>query len=117
MDTLFSENYNPEEDTKAIKNIGASAYVYVQEVYQSPPCMMPYFPLQPQQPQQHQQPSVFVPCKHFNDVVRQNTGASYVHFWAVIENVLTVLKLSPDVETQYRSFADRVYRKKNPNAR
>ena len=113
MDTLFG-NYNSEEDTKAIENTDRYEFAHVKKVYQhitsATQDTMPYFPPQPQQP------TVFVPCKYFKNVVRQNTGSSYDGFWEVIENVITVLKLSPDVETQYRGFADSEYRKKNPNA-
>lgn len=116
MDTLLFGNYNPEKDTEAIQNIGASEHTQkhtqkqTQKVYQPAQYVAPFFP------EQLPQPQVFVPCKNFKNVVGQNTGASNVHFWAVIETVLTVLNLSPDMQTQYRAFADSEYRKKNPNA-
>lgn len=103
--------YDPKKDTEAIQNIGASnySYVFVQK-FKPAQYVAPFFP------EQLPQPPVFVPCKHFKNVVGQNNGSNYDDFRAVIENVITVLNLSPDVQTQYRAFADIEYRKKNPNA-
>ena len=109
MDTLF-EYYNPKADTAAIKCTDGCEFMYFEYVYP----VATFGPLIiPQQPQQL---PIFVPNKHFKNVVGQNIGTSYVNFLAVVENVLSTLNLPPYEKAQHKAFADARYRQKNPNA-